>query len=187
MITIKGGKIIILVTVLCILFVVIAFITFFYLQNNKSTVTIMEKQVVVSDKDSETATVLQIQEEEREETVEEEFPINMHENRVQTAIHRMSHQKIRADEKWGFLPLTDERVQRLIEVVEANDYKHSETYMAILKRWERHDFSQADKDHNAIWTIQNGTIGKATGLLTIEEEKAFIRKHFKTIEVDFAN
>lgn len=50
----------------------------------------MEKQVVVSDKDSETATVLQIQE-EREETVEEEFPINMHEKRVQSAIHRMSH------------------------------------------------------------------------------------------------
>src|SRR5690606_7353114 len=147
----------------------------------------MEKQVVVSDKDSETATVLQIQEKEREETVEEEFPINMHENRVQTAIHRMSHQKIRADAKWGFLPLTEERVQRRIEVVEANDYKHSETYMARLKRWERHDFSQADKHHNAMWTIQNRTLAKAAALLRIQEEKAFIGKHFKTIQVDSAN
>ena len=39
----------------------------------------------------------------------------MTEEQVQDAIHQMSHQKVRAEKKWGFIPLTRERVDRSIK------------------------------------------------------------------------
>ncbi|MBG9589535.1 DUF6241 domain-containing protein [Cytobacillus firmus] len=112
------------------------------------------------------------------EPIEEEFPTDMTEYAVQNAIHGMSHQKVRADDKWGFIPLTTERVTRLKAVVEANEYEEEGLYLDILNRWSKNDFSQVDQDHNAIWDLQNGTIGKATGILSADEEKAFIEMHF---------
>ncbi|WP_268872885.1 DUF6241 domain-containing protein [Neobacillus fumarioli] len=53
------------------------------------------------------------------------------------------------------------------------------TYKDILERWAAGDFSQIDKDHNTIWDLQGGTIGKATGMATPKEEMAFIEKNFK--------
>ncbi|WP_227521592.1 DUF6241 domain-containing protein [Bacillus alkalisoli] len=41
------------------------------------------------------------------------------------------------------------------------------------------DFSHAVQDHNAIWSLQNGTVGKATRLLTEREQLRYARKHFK--------
>ncbi|RTR35986.1 hypothetical protein EKG37_00035 [Robertmurraya yapensis] len=114
------------------------------------------------------------------EPVEEEFPMEMSEEAIKDAIHGMSHQKVRADEKWGFIPLTAERVNRLITIVEQNkeDYENASIYLDILNRWSNNDFSQVDHDHNKIWDLQNGTIGKATGILSSEEEKEFIEEHF---------
>jgi hypothetical protein len=110
--------------------------------------------------------------------VEDEFPLTMSEYAVQNAIHGMSHQKVKADKKWGFIPMTQERIERLIEVVEYNSYKHKTAYLDILYGWKEGDFSQVDKDHNTIWSFQNGTIGKATGILSPAEEKAFIEEYY---------
>ena len=112
------------------------------------------------------------------EPVEEEFPVDISEEAVQHAIHSMSHQKVKADKKWGFLPMTQERIQRLTEVVKQKDYKHGKLYLDILEGWSQSDFSDADADHNAIWDLQGGTIGEATGVLSLEEEKAFIEKYY---------
>lgn len=114
------------------------------------------------------------------EPVEEEFPMDMSEEAIKDAIHGMSHQKVEAEEKWGFIPLTAERVNRLKTIVEQNkeDYENASIYLDILNRWSTNDFSQVDHDHNKIWDLQNGTIGKATGILSTEEEKAFIEEHF---------
>ncbi|TKC13791.1 DUF6241 domain-containing protein [Robertmurraya kyonggiensis] len=114
------------------------------------------------------------------EPVEEELPMDMSEEAIKDAIHGMSHQKVRAEEKWGFIPLTAERVKRLKTIVEKNrdKYEYASIYLDILERWGNNDFSQVDHDHNQIWDLQNGTIGKATGILSTEEEKAFIEEHF---------
>jgi len=108
------------------------------------------------------------------------FPETMTDEEVQNAIHQMSHQKVKADKKWGMIPLTKERVVRLIDVVEGNkdNFKHESTYLKILNRWKVDDFSRVDEDHNIIWTLQNGTVGRATGILTYEEELRFISKYF---------
>lgn len=100
---------------------------------------------------------------------------------VQDLIHEMSHQKVKADEKWGALLITEERIVRLIEIVEENynEYECSDIYLEILNRWLIGDFSQADKDHNEIWNMNGGTIGKATGLLSPVEEQEYLQRFSK--------
>ncbi|WP_428911053.1 DUF6241 domain-containing protein [Niallia sp. Krafla_26] len=150
----------------------------FFDYSNKKSVTITEKTTSTSEQSQEnTDTFIEIQE-NITEPIEEELPNDMSEGQVQDVIHKMSHQKVRAEEKWGFTPLTMERVNRLIEVVNVNQYDHADVYLDILNRWKESNFSHVDSDHNTIWTLQNGTVGKATGILTVEEEKQLIAKYF---------
>ncbi|MFK9090117.1 DUF6241 domain-containing protein [Bacillus salipaludis] len=116
--------------------------------------------------------------------IEREFPTDMPEDEVMAAIHKMSHQKVRADKKWGALPLTPERVNRLMKVVRDNhaQYKGSDVYIDILTRWSKGDFSRVDHDHNQVWELQGGTIGAADGIASVEEEQKFIEEHFKVVQ-----
>ena len=100
---------------------------------------------------------------------------------VQNAIHLMSHQKVKADTKWGAILLTQERVETLSKQIDDNkdSLKHYDTYRKILDKWVVGDFSEADKDHNAVWRLQNGNIGKANGLLTPQEELEFVEEHLR--------
>jgi Family of unknown function (DUF6241) len=58
-------------------------------------------------------------------------------------------------------------------VVELNNYGNGEIYLEMLHRWEKGDFSQSVSEHNRLWEILGGTIGKATRLMTDEEQKAY--------------
>ncbi|WP_456272197.1 DUF6241 domain-containing protein [Bacillus sp. AK031] len=107
------------------------------------------------------------------------LPVSMSEQAVQQHIHDMSHQKVEAVPKWGRLQITPERIEGLISVVESGSYEHAHVYLDILYGWKDGDFSEADKDHNTIWRLQGGTIGKATGLLSQDEERAYVEKHFE--------
>lgn len=93
------------------------------------------------------------------------------EEMVQQYIHGMSHEKVKASEKWVFYKITPQRLQYLIDVVKAYPYAHKALYLSILNRWKKGDFSHAVEDHNAIWRLENGTVGKAERLLTPAEEK----------------
>ncbi len=118
---------------------------------------------------------------EMESQLEKEFPMSMREGHVQNTIHHMSHSKVHADQKWGHLEPTQERIDRLLDVVEKNQdkYKHSTLYISILEKWQKGDFSGAVSDHNRIWDLQGGNTGKATRLLSEAEEEAYRKKHFK--------
>ncbi|QUW22561.1 hypothetical protein JSQ81_02950 [Sporosarcina sp. Marseille-Q4063] len=156
----------------------------YFNETKKDNVTIKEKSKITNH-GAPAVPVIEI-EEKRKEPIEIEFISLMEEYQVRNAIHGMSHQKVRAADKWGFLPMTQERVERLIEVVEMNksSYDNDELYLDILNRWANNDFSRADKDHNAIWTLQGGNVGRATGVLTFEEEKEFIKKYFNIEVID---
>ncbi len=95
---------------------------------------------------------------------------------MQQYIHAMSHQKVQAKEKWSYFKITDERIDFLLSQLEINQYDHEETYKDILTSWKEGDFSEAVSEHNKIWRIQEGTIGKATGLLSPKAEEAYISK-----------
>lgn len=93
------------------------------------------------------------------------------EHEVQTMIHSMSHDKTISDYQFGLIPMAPERIARLIDIVETNydEYEHADLYLDILNRWYVGDFTVADKDHNAIWELQGGEIGEATGVVDTVE------------------
>lgn len=92
----------------------------------------------------------------------------------QEYIHGMSHQKVKADEKWGFFEITEDRINWLLEGLSEVELSNEEVYRDILTRWSIGDFSRVDVNHNTVWEMQNGTIGKATGILSEAEEEAYI-------------
>lgn len=163
---------------LIILFAVLA-IGFYYFYSTGSFPFQKASVVVKEEKTKEGEPVLQIQDATTEQA-EKEFPVDMPETEVMAALHKMSHQKVVARKKWGAIPLTPQRVDRLLSVVTQNKskYKNSEVYIDILNRWADGDFSHADDDHNVIWNLQGGTVGKATGLASTNEEKEFIEQNF---------
>jgi hypothetical protein len=154
-------------------------IGFYYFYSTESLPFQKADVVVKEAKTEEGKSVLQVQDATSEQA-EREFPVDMAESEVMAALHKMSHQKVTAKKKWGAIPLTPQRVDRLLTVVTQNKakYENSQLYINILNRWAEGDFSQADDDHNAIWNLQGGTIGKATGLASTHEEKLFIEENF---------
>ncbi|WP_335870597.1 DUF6241 domain-containing protein [Bacillus sp. 2205SS5-2] len=88
-------------------------------------------------------------------------------------IHAMSHQKVKA-EKWSFYLQTEERIAYLLQQLEMKKYANEETYLAILHRWEQEDFSKVVQDHNDVWYLLGGTVGKATDVLSAEQEESYI-------------
>jgi len=93
----------------------------------------------------------------------------------QKYIHGMSHQKVEAPQKWSFYELTQERVEWLLVALDGSmEVKNKYEYKQILSKWYHGDFSTVDEDHNLVWEMQNGNIGKASGILSVEEEQEFI-------------
>jgi hypothetical protein len=139
---------------------------------------VQEPEEIVAEPEIEENEIVE-ETEEIDEVVSDEiigsmFPEDMSEYEVKNVIHAMSHSKVRAEQKWSFMLLTKQRVENLIKVVEANEYEYEAIYLDILNRWVVGDFSKADEDHNAIWTLQGGTVGRATGILSAEEERAYL-------------
>ncbi|MBU6081555.1 MULTISPECIES: DUF6241 domain-containing protein [Allobacillus] len=91
-------------------------------------------------------------------------------------IHGMSHQKVKANKKWGFYLITQERIDWLLNGLDEISINNEDIYRDILTRWSNGDFSQADEDHNTIWRMQNGTVGEAYGVMSEEEEAAYIEQ-----------
>lgn len=100
------------------------------------------------------------------------------EDEFQWIVHRMTHQKVAADIKDGSTEMTPERIDELLKTLDETDYVHEDVYLRVLDEWNEGNFENAVEAHNEILTLQNGTIGVATRLLTPEEEKEFIEQNF---------
>lgn len=105
---------------------------------------------------------------------------DMEETQVQIYLHHMTHQKVKADKKWGAVEMTPQKIEDLLVIVNANAklYEHGEYYQAVLKEWQAGDFSNSVEVHNFIWNLQGGTVGRATRLLDEQEEQAYVEKNF---------
>ncbi|WP_226086049.1 DUF6241 domain-containing protein [Mesobacillus sp. S13] len=142
--------------------------------------------VYFSDETIQHKIVKQVQKEERQRANrkisspngEKLFNEEMTDAQVKKAIHLLSHQKVKAVEKWGAEEITQEKIDLLLQVVEGSSFYNRDLYLRILTAWAKGDFSRADLDHNAVWELQEGTVGRATGLLTPEEENLFIEENF---------
>lgn len=107
--------------------------------------------------------------------------IGMDEGHLQTYIHQMTHQKVVADKKFGKVEMSEENIRNLLKIVQLNydDYEHSKFYESTLMAWEKGDFSNAVGVHNRIWDWHHGTVGRATDLMTPEQEAEYVEKHFR--------
>ncbi|ETI69413.1 DUF6241 domain-containing protein [Neobacillus vireti] len=142
----------------------------------------IEKNEKKDGKESVTTVADVMEDDEKiESQVEKEFPLGMTEAEIQKAIHSMSHSKVYAEQKWTHLEPTQERIDRLLDVLDRNhlDLNHRDLYISILERWKVGDFSKAVSDHNKIWNLQGGTVGKATRLLREEEEAEYRKENFE--------
>ncbi|WP_203288716.1 DUF6241 domain-containing protein [Metabacillus sp. cB07] len=110
------------------------------------------------------------------------FPVGSEtvtEDQIQKYLHGMSHQKVEAKDKWIHFEITEERILYLMKQIESNRsaFGHADLYLDILSRWLEGDYSKADRDHNAVWNLQGGTIGKATGVLSEAEEAQYLEEN----------
>jgi hypothetical protein len=97
-------------------------------------------------------------------------------------VHNMTHQKVEADKKWGSSEITADKVQKLYDVIKNKDFKNSSNktmLLDILEPWTKKDFTNAVSAHNRIWSYQKGNIGKATRILTPQEELEYIENEFR--------
>ncbi|WP_050615206.1 DUF6241 domain-containing protein [Bacillus testis] len=96
------------------------------------------------------------------------------------AMHKMTHQKVRAKEKWGALEMNAANIQQIKNVLlaDSNHFEERDKLLHLIEKWEKGDFTGIDEDHNKLWKLQKGNIGKATGILSPQEEKEFIEANF---------
>lgn len=117
----------------------------------------------------------------KSEATKKPVHVGMSEAQVQIYLHQMTHQKIVADKKRGAVEMTAKNIANMLTIVKKNhdSYEHSDFYEKTLAAWEKGDFSNVASIHNTIWNWHNGTVGRATGLMTQEQEEAYVSKHFR--------
>ena len=85
------------------------------------------------------------------------------EQRVYIMMHGMINTKIIATdgEVWGEIPITTEGCNKLIEIVNNNNYADKKILLQYLNSWKKKDFSNGVAQHNYIWEKLDGVEGKA--------------------------
>lgn len=88
---------------------------------------------------------------------------NKKENEVMVEMHRMANTKIIAiDEQiWGEEDMSQNNINKLLLIVSKSNFKEKYSLLIILNRWKKGDFSRIVEDHNYVWGLLGGTIGRA--------------------------
>lgn len=94
-------------------------------------------------------------------------------------LHKMTHQKVRSEEKWGFILMSEVNLLAVREVLQENpDFNKNIDMYAMINKWSNNDFSNIVAEHNEIWKLREGTVGKAYGILSLSEEEDLIKEQF---------
>ncbi|NHC42219.1 hypothetical protein G6549_20015 [Bacillus sp. MM2020_1] len=111
-----------------------------------------------------------------------QYDIGINDSSSQDAVievmHKMTHQKVKAKEKWGAIPMIPDTINQVYDIVENSEFEQKDDLLAILAKWKKGSFSEVDEDHNYFWTYQGGTIGKSYGIMSKSEEVTFILNNF---------
>jgi hypothetical protein len=94
-------------------------------------------------------------------------------------LHNMTHQKVRSEEKWGFVQITEVNLLAVKEVLQENPaFNQNIDMLGIVTGWLDSNFTNVVAEHNLIWKTKNGSVGKAYGILSPSEEASLIKKQF---------
>ncbi|MGG4197685.1 DUF6241 domain-containing protein [Peribacillus frigoritolerans] len=103
---------------------------------------------------------------------------NSTQEEVMYVMHHMTHQKVIAEEKWGAVEMNSENINAVYDIVVDSDFMLKGDLLNIVSGWKEGNFDNVAQDHNYFWEYQNGTVGKATGILNTDEEAEFIDNNF---------
>ncbi|MED3563383.1 DUF6241 domain-containing protein [Bacillus xiapuensis] len=111
-----------------------------------------------------------------------QYDINLDKSSSQEAVievmHKMTHQKVKAKEKWGAIPMIPDTINQVYQIVNNSKFPLKDDLLKILEKWKKGDFEEIADDHNYFWEQQGGTVGKANGTMTKAEEEIFIQNNF---------
>ncbi|MCL6571501.1 MAG: DUF6241 domain-containing protein [Bacillus sp. (in: Bacteria)] len=93
-------------------------------------------------------------------------------------MHNMTHQKVKAEEKWGATPMIPDTINQVYDIVQNSQFERKDDLLAILAKWKGGHFREIDIDHNYFWIYKGGTVGKAYGVMSNSEEETFIMNNF---------
>lgn len=99
---------------------------------------------------------------------------------VMKTMHSMTHQKVISEEKWYNLEMTPENINAVYDFIKESDigFTLKRNLLKISGNWKEGNFDNIVEDHNYLWGAQNGNVGKATGVLTPEQEAEFVKENF---------
>jgi CBS domain-containing protein len=100
------------------------------------------------------------------------------EEEVIAVMHKMTHQKVRAERKIGAIPMVEETINQVNDIVANSSFATKEELLDIVGIWKKGWFHNIDLNHNFLWKQQEGSVGRAYGILSSAEEKEFIRENF---------
>jgi CBS domain-containing protein len=100
------------------------------------------------------------------------------EEQVMEVMHKMTHQKVRAERKIGAIPMVEDTIIQVYNIVSNSDFGNKEKMLEIAGKWKNGWFDTIDYDHNFFWKHQEGEVGKAYGVMTSVEEQEFIKNNF---------
>lgn len=106
--------------------------------------------------------------------------------KVSDMIHRMTHEKVRAESKWGHLKISEERINEVISLLERYDVDNRTFLHEEMLDWKDGDFSNSIKIHNILTQPSDERYvrpGKAYGLLSIQEQKEFKERYEENEDV----
>ncbi|WP_440970631.1 DUF6241 domain-containing protein [Peribacillus frigoritolerans] len=70
------------------------------------------------------------------------------ETEVMDVMHKMTHQKVRSQDKWGAIPMSPKIIEEVYKIVDSSDFEHRDRLLSIAARWRDFDFSTIVQDHN---------------------------------------
>ncbi|SFL57482.1 hypothetical protein SAMN04487943_102283 [Gracilibacillus orientalis] len=145
---------------------------------------LLSEDEVVKENDSQEETTVEVDTEVSEEDIQEEVQEvdtdNIQsESNFRDTLHHMTHQKVHAQDKWGAVEITDERIDLMLETVKESNFTHQDFYIEALTAWQNGDFSNAVEVHNYIWELKKGNVGRALRLFSEEEEQQYKEKYFR--------
>ncbi|PEC16088.1 PRK06770 family protein [Bacillus thuringiensis] len=82
------------------------------------------------------------------------------EEEVISAMHSMTHQKVKACEGKGATPMSKKNAEKVRNILNGNNFKNKEELLAITERWANRDFIK----------LQGGEIGEATVMDKVDEQ-----------------
>lgn len=97
---------------------------------------------------------------------------------VITVMHKMTHQKVKANDKWGVVPMTPSTVNEVYTVIDNSDFQLRSGLLKIASKWKNGQYDSIVEDHNFFWKMQEGTIGKAYEKMSQVEERDFVLTNF---------